>query len=140
MTERCGGGERAVMRAGDGLAGQFVQRAGQPLGHLAAVDKEDGGVALADDFQQAGMNRVPDGDAAGHLRGRARGNLFLLAEAGHVFDGNLDAELELLGRAGVDDGDGTVAEGFGVEGVGGPGEFEGSLVVFHRCTRRKARG
>ncbi len=104
------GGERAVMGAGDGLAGEFVERAGEPLGDLAAVDKEDGGVALADDFKQAGMNGIPDGDAARHLRGRAGGNFFLLAEAGHVFDGNFDAELELLGRAGVDDGDGAVAQ------------------------------
>ena len=70
------GGERAVMGAGDGLAGQFVERAGQPLGHLAAVDEENGRVALADDLEQARMDRIPDGDAARHLRGRAAGNLF----------------------------------------------------------------
>jgi hypothetical protein len=34
-------GERAVMCAGDGLAGQFVERAGQPLGNLAAVDERE---------------------------------------------------------------------------------------------------
>ena len=66
-----GGGEGAVMGAGDGLAGKLVERAGEALGHLAAVDEEDGGVALADDFEQAGMNCIPDGDAAGHLRGGA---------------------------------------------------------------------
>ena len=93
-----------------GFAGQLVEGAGEALGHLAAVDEEDGGVALADDFEQAGMNCVPDGDAAGHLRGGAAGRYLLLAEAGHVFDGNFNAELELLGRAGVDDGDGAVAE------------------------------
>ncbi len=65
------GGERAVMRAGDGLAGKFVQRAGKPFGHLAAVDEENGGIALADDLEQARMNGIPDRDAAGHLRGRA---------------------------------------------------------------------
>ena len=104
------GGEGAVMGAGDGFAGQFVERAGKALGDLAAVDEEDGGVALADDLEQAGMDGVPDGDAAGHLRGGAGGNLFLLAEVGHVFDGNFNAELELLGCAGVDDGDGAVAK------------------------------
>ena len=31
-----------------------------------------------------------------------------LVEAGHVFDGNFDAEIEALGFAGVDDGDGAV--------------------------------
>jgi hypothetical protein len=66
------GGERSVMSAGDGLAGQFVECAGQPLGNLAAVDKEDGGVAFADDLKQARMNCIPDGDAARHLRGRGR--------------------------------------------------------------------
>ena len=111
MTERCARGERAVMGAGDRLAGQLVQRAGQPLGHLAAVDEENGRVALANDLQQARMNRIPDGDAARHLRGRAAGNLLLLAEARHVFNRNFNAQLQLLGRAGVDDGDGTIAEG-----------------------------
>ena len=95
------GRKRTMMRAGDGLSGQFVQRAGQPLGHLAAVHEKDGGVALANDFKQARMNCVPDGDAARHLRGRAGGNFFHLAEARHVFNRNLDAELQLLARAGV---------------------------------------
>ena len=81
------------MGAGDGLAGQLVERAGQAFGHLAAVDEEDGGVALANDFKQAGMNGVPDGDAAGHLRGRAAGDFFLLAEAGHIFDWNFNSKL-----------------------------------------------
>ena len=118
-------GERAMVCAGDGLTGEFIQRAGQPLGNLAAIDKENRGVALANDFKQAGMNRIPDRHAARHLRGWPRRNLFLLAEAGHVFDGNFDAELELLGGAGVDDGDRAVAQGSGVEGVGGPGGFRG---------------
>ena len=56
------------------------------------------------------MNGVPDGDAARHLRGGAGGDFFLLAEAGHVFDGDFNAELELLGCAGIDDGDGAVAK------------------------------
>ena len=35
------GGERAVMSAGHRLAGKIVQRTGQALRHLAAVDEED---------------------------------------------------------------------------------------------------
>ena len=108
------GGERTVMRAGDGLACQIVERSGKTLGGLSRVDKENGRVALANDFEQARMNRVPDGDAARGLRGRPRGNLFHLTEARHVLDRNLDAQLELLARGGVDDGDGPVAERRGV--------------------------
>ena len=54
------GGQRAVMGAGNRFAGEFVQRTGKPLGHLAAVDKKDRRVAFANDLEQAGMNRVPD--------------------------------------------------------------------------------
>ena len=103
-------GQRAMMGAGNGLASQLVQRAGQPLGHLAAVHKENCRVTRANNLKQAWMNRVPDGDAARRLRGRAAGQLFLFAQARHVFDRNFDAQLQLLGRAGVDDGDGTIAQ------------------------------
>jgi hypothetical protein len=58
-------GQRAMMRARDGLAGQLIQRAGQPLGHLAAVHKQNCRVARANDFEQARMNRIPDGNRLG---------------------------------------------------------------------------
>ena len=103
-------GQRAVMRARNGLAGQVVQRSGQPLGRLPRVHKQNRRVALANDFKQPRMNRIPDGDAPRRLRGRPGGNLLHLAQPRHVFHRNLDAQLELLGRGGVDDGDGAVAE------------------------------
>ncbi len=49
-----GGGEGAVVGAGDGFAGKIVERAGKPLGNLAAVDEENGGIALANELEQAG--------------------------------------------------------------------------------------
>ena len=103
------------MGAGDGFAGKIVQRAGQPLGSLARIHKKNCRVALANDFEQPRMDRVPDGNAARRLRGRPRRNLLHLAEARHVLHRNLDAQLQLLGRGGVDDGYGTIAErcGFG---------------------------
>ena len=103
-------GQRAVMRAGDRLSGQFVQRARQPLGHLAAVDKENRRVALANDLQQPGMNRIPDGDAPRRLRGRPAGQLLLLAQPRHILHRNLNAQLQLLGCAGVHNRHRTVAQ------------------------------
>src|ERR1022692_3615621 len=116
-----GGGQGAVMGAGNGLAGQLVEGPGETLGYLAAVDEENGGVALANELEEAGMNGVPDGDPARHLRGWAVGDLLYLIEPGHVFNRNFNAELQPFGSAGVDDGDGAVAEGGWVCGVGGPG-------------------
>jgi hypothetical protein len=112
-----------------GFTGQLVERAGEPLGDLAAVDEKNGGVASANDFEQARVNGVPDGDALGRLRCRAAGNLFLLAEARHVFDGNFDAQLELLAGAGVDDGDGAIAKRGSASGdVRGPGGLRDGCV------------
>src|SRR5580658_9142833 len=68
------GGERAVMCAYDrltphgrrpvrgdpGLTGQLIERAGQALGDLPRIHEDDGRVVLANDFKQAGMNRIPD--------------------------------------------------------------------------------
>jgi hypothetical protein len=87
------GGEGAVMGAGDRFAGEVVERAGKALGHLAAVDEEDGGVALADEFEQAGVDGVPDGDAAGGLRGRAAGEFFHGGKARHIFNWNFNSQL-----------------------------------------------
>ena len=74
------------------------------------------------------MDRIPDGDAFWGLAGRADGDFFLLAQLGHVFDRDFDAEVELLGGAGVDDGNGAVADVGGFDNVGGPGFGD-----FERC-------
>ncbi len=63
---------------------------------------------FADEGEEFGMNGGPDGGANGTLRGGAAGKRIELVEAGHVFNGNFDAEIEALGFAGVDDGDGAV--------------------------------
>ena len=60
------------------------------------------------------MDGAPDGWADGTLRRGAAGKWVDVVEAGHVFDGDFDAEVEALGFAGVDDGDGAVDGG--VEG------------------------
>ena len=82
-----------MVGAGDGFAGEFVECAGQTLGHLAAVDEENCGVALANQLEKTGMNRVPDGDAAGHLRGRAAGDFLHGIEARHIFNWNFNSQL-----------------------------------------------
>ena len=84
------GGERAVMGAGDVFAGQLIERSGQPLGNLAAVDEKNCRVALADDFEQAGMNCIPDGDPLGSLGSRTAGQILLFAEACHIFNWNFN--------------------------------------------------
>ena len=87
------GGEGAVVGAGDGFAGKIVERAGEALGHLAAVDEENGGVALADQLKKAGMDGVPDGDAARHLRGGTTGDFLHGIEARHIFNWNFNSKL-----------------------------------------------
>ena len=104
-------GDAAVMRKHQRFAGKFVERAGDALGQPAAVDEDQRGAVRAHQFEQLGMNRAPDGRALGPLRGGAAGKVLDLVEARHVFDRNLDAQIELLGRAGIDDGDRTVDDG-----------------------------
>ena len=107
-------GQRSVMRAGNGFSGQIVERTGQPFGSLARVHKKNRRVALANDFEQPGMDRIPDRDAPRRLRGRPRGNLLHLAQPRHIFHRNLDAQLELLGRGGVHDRHRPIAQRAGI--------------------------
>ena len=99
-----------MVRASQLLARQFIDRAGQSLGDAAAVDEDDGGMALADDLHQAGMNGGPDGCPLWALGGRTTRQFLPLAHARHVFYGNFNAQVELLGLAGVDDGDRAVRD------------------------------
>ena len=59
------GGHAAVMRAHQGVAGEFVDGAGDALGEAAAVDEDEGGGVGADEFEQLGMDGAPDGGAHG---------------------------------------------------------------------------
>jgi hypothetical protein len=104
------GREGAMVGAGQLLARQFIDRAGQPLGDAAAVDEDDGGMALANDLDQARMDGGPDGSPLGALGSRTAGQFFPLAHAGHVLDRNFNAQVQLLRFAGVDDGDRAIRD------------------------------
>ena len=95
------------MGAGEGLVGEFVEGAGEAFRSTAVVDEDESRSSGADDFEQARIDRAPDGSALRALRGWAAWQFFDLAEAGHVFDGHLDLQFEALGLLGVDDGDGA---------------------------------
>ena len=69
----------------------------------------------ADEFEQLGMDGAPDGRTHRGLRGRAAGQGDEFVEARHVVERNFDAQVDALGLAGVDDGDGAV------DGRGGGG-------------------
>ena len=82
-----------MVGADDGLAGKFVQSAGEPFGHLPAVHEEDGAVSLADELQQAGMDGVPDRNSSGRLRSRPTGDFLKRREARHILSRNFNSEL-----------------------------------------------
>ena len=52
--------ERSVVRADQRLAGQLVERAGEPLRDAAAVDEDQRRAVRAHQFEQARMDRAPD--------------------------------------------------------------------------------
>ena len=66
--------------------------------------------SLAHDLDQARMDGGPDRCPLGSLRGRSAGQFFLLAHASHVLDRNFNAQVQSLGFAGVDDGDGAIGD------------------------------
>ena len=102
------GGDAAVMGADQGFAGEFVDGAGDALGEAAAVDEDERGGVGADEFQELGMNGAPDGGAGGGLGGGAAGQRDGVVEARHVVERDFDADVDALGLAGIDDGDGAV--------------------------------
>ena len=106
------------MGAGQLFARQFIDRAGQALGDTPAVDEDDGGVALADDLDQAGMNGCPDGCPLRALGSWSAGQFLPLAHACHVLHRNFNAQVELLGLAGIDDGDRAIRDHGGVRFAG----------------------
>ena len=60
-----GGGERAVMGAGEGLLGEVVDEAGEAFGGAAVVDEDEGGLTGEDDGEETGRDGGPDGGAFG---------------------------------------------------------------------------
>jgi hypothetical protein len=103
------------MGAHQRFAGELVDGAGNALGEAAAVDEDEGGGVGADELEELGMDGAPDGGADGGLRGGAAGEGDEVVEARHIVERDFDAQVDALGRAGVDDGDVAVARG----GVGG---------------------
>ena len=102
--------ERSVMRAHQRLAGELVQRAGQPFREPAAVDEEQRRSMRADQLEQPRMDRAPD-----RLRHRpcARpgplGCSTGLPIAAMSSTGVCTLIDQLLRRARIDDRDGPVA-------------------------------
>ena len=52
--------DRSVVRADERLAGQLVQRAGEPLGQPAAVDEDQRRAVRANQLEQPRVDRRPD--------------------------------------------------------------------------------
>ena len=87
---------------------EIVDGAGDAFGEAAIVDEDERRAMRANHFEELGMDGAPDGWALGGLRCRTAGERVDVVEAGHVFDGDFDAEVELFFFAGVDDGDGAI--------------------------------
>src|SRR5215469_8854656 len=99
-----------MVRPRDRFPSKVVQRAGKPLGNLAAINEENCRVAFADQLKQTWMDRVPDGNAARRLRGGPSGDLLHGLEPRHIFNWNFNAKLQLLGSRGVDGRDWAVPQ------------------------------
>ena len=75
------------------LAGKIVERASQPLRNLPAVDEEDGGMTLPNEFQQPRMNCVPDRYPARCLRSWPGRDFLHCLEARHILNWNFNPQL-----------------------------------------------
>ena len=103
--------DRPVMRAHQRLAGQLVERAGQPLGQPPAVDEDQRRAMRADQLEQPRVDRRPDRrPRVAHRRPARSGSSSGLGQLRHVLDRHLDRERERLPLAGVDDRDRPVAD------------------------------
>ena len=94
--------ERAVVSAGDRLLRKLVEAEREPLGHAAAVDEDDRRVVRPHELEQLRVERRPERVRPAVVRAlhvlQRGGGLRLLWIGGH-----LDAEIELLAHARVDD-------------------------------------
>jgi hypothetical protein len=95
-------GQRAVVRPGDLLLGELVQAQREALGESAVVDEDDRRAVLLDEPQDLRVDRRPDRRLRA-LRARAEdvGTVRPGAGFSHVFQGDDDLEVELLGATGV---------------------------------------
>ena len=102
--------QRAVVRAHELFAGELVEVRREPLGGAARVAEHDRGAVREDQLEHARVHVRPDALVglgrveAERVGGRAR-RLRVRAGLGHVVDRDDHLDVELLARAGVDDGD-----------------------------------
>ena len=106
--------------------GEIVELCREPLRHSPRVHEDEGAAMLTDQFEQAGMHVRPDARANRVTRGVVRRIPELAAELAHVFDGDHYLEVELLGRAGVDNRD-RARSGLGATAEESRDLLEGSL-------------
>jgi hypothetical protein len=78
-----------VVGAGEFLLGQVVQAQGEPLGEAAVVDEDDRRAVCANELEDLGVDRRPDG--------------LLLLGLPHVLERDDHLQVERLGAAGVDE-------------------------------------
>jgi hypothetical protein len=103
VAGRCVGAGRGVL-----LRGELVEAQGDALGGVAVVDEHDRrGVGL-DELEELRVDRRPDRTARGLATGERLQRVRLLAgwkriRFGHRLDGDLDPQVQILSRAGVDD-------------------------------------
>ncbi len=103
--------DRAVVRAGELLAGELVETGREALGQPARVHEHDRRTMRADQLEDLGMDRRPDrslrrrrprGRGAVHPRHPLRG-LGHARQIRHVLDRDDDLDLHRLAESGVDD-------------------------------------
>ena len=95
------------MRAHERLAGELVERAGEPLREPPAVDEDQRRAVRADQLEQPRMDRRPDRrPRVGRLRRRPARDVVGRRQPRHVLDRHFDASASSgFFCAGVDDGD-----------------------------------
>jgi hypothetical protein len=95
--------DRTMVGLGDFLFGQLVDRRRQPLRQAAAVDEDHRRAMFSNQFHQPRVDRGPDRRKRRPSGGGPDLNLQRLAQPRHVFGRRLDAKVEPLRLAGVDD-------------------------------------
>ena len=95
--------QRAMMRAHQRLAGNLVERAGQPFREAPAVHEQQRRAMRSNQLDQLRMNRAPDRLRHRPLRRRPARLLDGFPHRRHVFDRRLHGDRQLLRRARIDD-------------------------------------
>ena len=101
-------GDGAVVGTDQFLTRQPIDRRGQPFGEAPRVHKDDRRAVLANQLEDAWMDRRPDTAARSLLIGANHGgrpaiNLGATFQIGHVVHRNFDGDLHRLHTTGIDD-------------------------------------